>query len=84
VADLLRGLGVKLTDGENESQPSSEFAELTAETDKNPGSVVIQADHGCGAGFSKLPSDGPEVIAAASLRIGFHDTSFQPKVSRAA
>ena len=84
VADLLRGLGVTLTDGENENRPSSEFAELTAESDKTAGNGVIQADHGDGTGFSKLPSDGPEVTGFPSRKADFHDTTFRPKESRAA
>jgi len=84
VADLLRGLGVTLAEGETESQPSSEFVELTAEPNAIPRLAASQADLGGGTGFSKLPSNGAEMIGMPSRKPGFHDTTFQPKDSRAA
>lgn len=84
VADLLRGLGVTLTEGQNENQPSSEFVELSAESDPNPDNGVIHADSRCGTGFSKLPSNGQGASGTASRKAGFHDTTFRPEDSRAA
>jgi hypothetical protein len=84
VADLLRGLGVTLTEGEDENQPSSAFAELTAEADATPGNSVAQTDHGSGTGFAKLPSNGQPATGMPTRKSALSESTFQPKATRAA
>jgi len=84
VADLLRGLGVTLTEGEDENQQSSAFAELTAESDATPGNAVPRADHGPGTGFAKLPSTGQPATGMPSRKDVLQESTFQPKATRAA